>query len=153
VIGYFTQTGGTNQSSALNVGAPGAWGGIYNLSDGLVTAKSALLGDNGKLNQSGGTLSIDGSFRFTGEFYSPSYFAEGVLNLQGGNFSARSLDFKGGAVDQSGGNAQMGDLNLYGFHSLYTLDAGLLATSNLTVTNANSTWLPKTAARTQSRAC
>jgi hypothetical protein len=140
VIGFFTQTGGTNQSPALNVGAPGAWGGTYNLSDGLVTAQSALLGDNGELMQSGGTLLVDGSFRFTGEFYSPSYFAQGVLNLQGGNFSARSMDFNGGAADQSGGNAQLGDLNVYGFHSSYTLDAGLLATSNLTVTNASTAW-------------
>jgi hypothetical protein len=139
VIGYFTQSGGTNQSPTLTVGAPGAWGGFYTLSGGLVTAHSALLTDNGELDQSGGTLSVDGSFRFTGEFYSPSYFAEGVLNLHGGNFSARSMDFDGGVVDQTGGNAQIGDLNLYGFHSSYTLDGGLLTVSNLVVTNADST--------------
>lgn len=145
VIGYFTQTGGTNQSPTLNVGAPGATGGIYTLSNGLVTANSALLGDNGKLDQWGGTLSVDGPFRFTGEFYSQSYFAEGELKVHGGNFSARSLDFSGGAVDQSGGNAQIGDLNVYGFHSSYTLDAGLLTATNLTVTNANSAWFAQNA--------
>jgi hypothetical protein len=145
VIGSFTQTGGTNQSPALNVGAPGAWGGTYDLSGGLVTAQSALLGDNGQLNQSGGMLSVDGSFRFTGEFYSSNYFAEGVFNLKGGNFSAHSTDFNGGAVDQSGGNAQVGDLNLYGFHSSYTLDGGLLTTSNLVVTNTSTTWFAQNA--------
>jgi hypothetical protein len=135
VIGYFTQSGGTNQSPTLNVGAPGAWGGFYTLSDGLVTAGSALLADNGEIDQSGGTLSVAGSFRFNRSALRP-----GVLNLHGGNFSARSMDFNGGVVDQTGGNAQIGDLNLYGFHSSYTLDGGLLTTTNLVVTNADSTW-------------
>ncbi len=110
-----------------------------------MTADSALRGDNGKLDQRGGTLTVDGPFSATGEFYSPSYFAEGELNVHGGNFSARSVDFNGGAVDQSGGNAQIGDLNVYGFHSSYALDAGLLTTSNLRVTNASSAWFTQNA--------
>lgn len=138
---YFQQNGGTNNCTAsvgIATGAPlvGSAYGSYVLSNGVWVVPGLEVGLFGSFSQFGGTCTINGSFSVTGGEIGPNYWMWGSGALTGGSLSADSFSVSIGNFSQSGGtNAVAGDLTVgpSPVKSVYTLNGGVLLTSNSTV--------------------
>ena len=123
--GSFTQTGGTNTVSELDVGF-GTCNGAYNLSgSGHLTAFNEYIGyaGSGAFNQGGGTNSIGSQF-YIGNYSGDS----GTYGLSGGLLTAIDENvgnYGVGMFAQSGGTNAISLLSISGSSS-YFLGGGLL---------------------------
>jgi hypothetical protein len=146
--GTFLQSGGTNLTTALNIGNywPPLSGfsspGDYTLSNGVLVTSTTVLGPWGSFEQSGGRHSTD-SLELNGDQTGPTWADYGEYTLTGGMLATRNTYLGLGDFLQSGGTNQVtGDLTVSWrswFNSTFTLSGGLLQTSNTMVTNTSYT--------------
>lgn len=136
--GLFTQTGGSNTASQINLGYEAAGSGQYTLSGGSLSAGSLYAGyfGRGTFTQSGGTNTISNIL-----YLANSNGSAGTYNLQGGGMMSTSeyVGYRGaGEFVQSGGtNGVSGTLYLGGStngNGTYRLsDSGQLHAANVQV--------------------
>ncbi len=109
--GIFTQVGGTNSASTLNLAANLGSSGIYSLSGGSLTASPLYVG--GTAGGAGGT---------------------GVLNVSGGSATisgvAKVYNAAGNAINLSGGTLSVGTLDMSGNPARFNWTGGTLAYTN-----------------------
>jgi hypothetical protein len=107
-FGYFTQNGGTNVTSTLNVANSGGHG-EYALNSGSLSAVTEVVGATGSglFTQTGGSNSVSGDLSLQGGGVGSSYI------LQGGNLTAGSVTLNSGSgvFTQSGGTLNAAAFN------------------------------------------
>jgi len=139
---FFTQSGGTNNTTVLSVGNyyppffnASAFGG-YTLSDGVLNTSSTSIGPWGRFTQSAGAhtsggVSLHGTEIYIGAASWASY------NMSGGTLNTPGIGLSIGSFTQTGGsNLISGNLNVNWatwYNSSYNLSGGVLGTSNTTV--------------------
>jgi hypothetical protein len=129
------QWGGVNTSSSLVLGSfddvhPSS--GIYTMVDGVMNLNNATIKYLGNLDQQGGAINITGALNMPTVLAGPApgHFVWGNFSLEGGTFSAGSINLSG-TIGQSGGTNQvLGDLAIQDGPANYILSGGLLSTAN-----------------------
>jgi len=139
---FFVQTGGTNASTIITIGTfrpPfGAAFGNYTLSNGVVTADTVAIGMFGNFTQWGGTnyakgISMTGDYIYQGAPNAALYYMNsGTLNTKALSLNLARFTQNSG-TNQVGGNLTLQSVVNYSSENSYTLNGGLLTTSNTAV--------------------
>jgi hypothetical protein len=135
--GSVTQTGGTNLGP-LQVGAPGdsQGPGDYTISGGVIEAPSIYVGTFGDFRQMAGTIRTPATLRVRGGYFDRGGIGPAFFDLQGGllvspGITIDTADFLHGAGTNITGWLNIGPSTRSPLDpATYTLDGGLLTTSN-----------------------
>jgi hypothetical protein len=138
--GTFTQTGGTNNSTYVNVPWVDDSRGDYFLSGGTLISRTVTLGavlspsttpGEGNFVQSGG-VHTNKSVALWGEIRHQANRVYGTYSLSGGRLVTDSVSITGGSFSQTGGTNVIRELGIDGAGG-YGLSNGLLVSSNVTL--------------------
>jgi hypothetical protein len=143
--GSVTQTGGTNLGP-IQVGAPtdSQGPGAYAISGGVIEAPSIYVGTFGDFHQSAGTVSTPATLWVRGGYFDRGAIGPATFELQGGVLVSPGITVDTGSFLQGAGTNITGQLKVGpGTRSpfdwnAYTLDGGLLTTTNTALNGADS---------------
>lgn len=140
------QTGGTNLTGNLNIGADSVpilyipmGFGRYTLTNGVLVDSAVTITGRGSMLQYGGVHSNANLTTTESEFFdweqpghdSYTYYQHGYYILGGGLFAGGSVNLDPGDFSQSGGVCQITNLEMSG--GLFTLSGGQLTVSNISL--------------------